>query len=237
MRVVDVKYARFFETVADDFLVGYLRDPMISPIVTAGLDTLAVRIPDHPRTLDLLRVFGGPVAAPAANPAGQISPTPAAHVAESFAGGISAVLDTGPTTIGLESTILDVTRGPVLLRHGGIPKETLESFLGHPIEEATTGEAIRAPGQLQSHYAPNARVQLNQTLPSPRAVLIGFGEIKGDLTLSAKGDLVEAAAQLFALLRKADTMGKAAIHIAPIPNDGIGRAINDRLTRAAAPKA
>lgn len=212
-------------------------DAGLSPLVTAGLDSVAIRIPSHPLAVDLLRAFGGPLAAPSANPSGRVSPTRAAHVIEGLSGRIDAVLDGGPCAVGVESTILGLVDAPVLLRQGGVPQEALESLLG-PL--ASDGNAAKpsAPGQLLSHYAPRAAVRLNAETAEPGEVRIGFGPGVAVLNLSHKGDLVEAAANLFHILRLADELAGAGktLAIAPIPEQGLGRAINDRLRRAAAPR-
>jgi L-threonylcarbamoyladenylate synthase len=208
----------------------------ISPLVTAGLDTVALRVPAHPVAQALLRAFGGPLAAPSANPSGRVSPTEASHVLEGLSGRIAAVVDGGPCSVGLESTILGLAGDPILLRPGGVPLEALEALLG-PV--ATGGDAAKpsAPGQLLSHYAPVAPVRLNVTVPEPGLLLVGFGSVSGDLSLSPSGDLVEAAAGLFRILREADQMAEGrSLGFAPIPETGLGLAINDRLRRAAAPR-
>lgn len=220
-------------------LVLPLRDGAgLSPLVTAGLATVAVRIPAHPLARRLLQAFGGPVAAPSANPSGRVSPTRAEHVLEGLSGRIAAVLDGGPCAVGLESTIVATDPAPTLLRPGGVPVEAMEALLGQPF--ATGGDAHRpsAPGQLASHYAPEAGVRLNATAAEPGEVLVGFGPVKGALTLSDTGDLVEAAARLFDLLRQADRLAgpHGRIAFAPVPEAGLGLAINDRLRRAAAPR-
>ncbi|QUS35883.1 L-threonylcarbamoyladenylate synthase [Falsirhodobacter algicola] len=211
-------------------------DAGLSPLVTAGLDSVAVRVPGHPVTRALLRAFGGPLAGPSANPSGRISPTRAAHVMDGLAGRIEAVLDGGPCAVGVESTILGLVDAPVLLRPGGIPQEALEAILG-PL--ATGGDAAKpsAPGQLLSHYAPRGRVRL-EARAAAGEVGIGFGPGPEALNLSPSGDLVEAAANLFHLLRAADDLAGegGTIAIAPVPQTGLGRAINDRLRRAAAPR-
>ena len=212
----------------------------LSPLVTAGLDTVAIRLPAHPAMRAVLAAFGGPLAAPSANPSGRISPTSAAHVLAGLDGRIAAVLDGGPCGVGLESTILAPTdTGTRLLREGGLPRETIEALTG-PLTADTTPGKVQAPGQLSSHYAPRAPVVLNSPLDDPAAIRVGFGPGEADLTLSASADLTEAAANLFRILHEADALATArnapAIHIAPIPDRGLGRAINDRLTRAAAPR-
>lgn len=221
-------------------LVLPLRDGAgLSPLVTAGLPTVAVRVPAHPLARALLAAFGGPVAAPSANPSGRVSPTRAGHVLAGLSGRIAAVLDGGPCEVGLESTILGLDgAAPRLLRPGGLPVEALEAALGQAI--ATGGDAAKptAPGQLASHYAPAAALRLNARGAETGEILVGFGPVKGDLTLSDSGDLVEAAATLFHALREADTLAGPGgrIAFAPVPETGLGRAINDRLRRAAAPR-
>jgi len=206
----------------------------LSDLVSAGLPSVALRVPADLLAQALLRQTGRPLAAPSANPSGQISPTTAAHVRAGLEGKIAAILDGGACTVGLESTI--VGGDPVrLMRAGGLPAEDIEARLGHPLPEDTTPGKIQAPGQLSSHYAPDAPVTLNITAPQIGRTLIGFGDVSSDLTLSASGDLIEAASQLFGALHTADALG-LPIDVAPIPNVGLGRAINDRLTRAAAPR-
>ncbi len=215
-------------------------DAGISPLATAGLETLAVRVPAHPVARALLSAFGGPLAGPSANPSGRISPTRAEHVLAGLSGRIAAVLDGGPCEVGVESTILGFDGPPRLLRAGGVPLEALEAALGHPIAAQSAGDPQRpnAPGQLGSHYAPAALVRLNAHAAGSGEILVGFGAVKGDLTLSAKGDLIEAAARLFHIMREADDLAGPGGHIAfaPVPEHGLGRAINDRLRRAAAPR-
>ncbi len=210
----------------------------ISPLVTAGLETVAVRVPAHPLAQRLLRAFGGPLAAPSANPSGRVSPTRAEHVLEGLTGRIAAVLDGGHCAVGLESTIVLADPEPLLLRPGGLPVEVVERALSEPL--AAGGDAGKpiSPGQLASHYAPDAAVRLDATEALPGEVLVGFGPVKGPLTLSPTGDLVEAAARLFQTLREADRLAGPVgrIAFAPVPETGLGRAINDRLRRAAAPR-
>jgi L-threonylcarbamoyladenylate synthase len=214
-------------------------DAGISDLVTAGLPTVAVRMPAHPVARALLAAFGGPVAAPSANPSGRISPTRADHVLAGLSGRIAAVIDGGACDVGVESTILGLTDDPVLLRPGGIPSEALEACLGATLETPADRTAQpSAPGQLASHYAPAAPVRLGVTRPEPGEFWIGFGPATpgADLNLSPAGDLVEAAANLFHFLREADTRARGLIAVAPVPDTGLGRAINDRLRRAAAPR-
>jgi L-threonylcarbamoyladenylate synthase len=210
----------------------------ISGLVTAGLPTVAVRVPAHPLAHRVLKAFGGPVAAPSANPSGRVSPTKAGHVLEGLDGRIAAILDGGPCTVGLESTIVVADPAPVLLRPGGISVEALEAMLDRPVGVGHLEGKPVAPGQLASHYAPAAALRLNAVEAENDEVLVGFGTVKGALTLSERGDLVEAAARLFGLLREADRLAgpHGRIAFAPVPETGIGRAINDRLRRAAAPR-
>ncbi|MFV1601286.1 MULTISPECIES: L-threonylcarbamoyladenylate synthase [unclassified Phaeobacter] len=211
-------------------------DHGISPLVTAGLTTLGVRIPAHPAARALLSVLDGPVAAPSANPSGRISPTTAAHVIAGLDGRIAAVVDDGPCGVGVESTIVGLATGtPLLLRPGGLAAEEIEAVLGHPLQQRDVGDPLTAPGQLLSHYAPRASVRLNVTNPAEGELYLGFGKMDCDLNLSASGDLREAAAQLFGHLHQLDANARP-IAVAPIPEIGLGVAINDRLRRAAAPR-
>ncbi|MBO6527322.1 L-threonylcarbamoyladenylate synthase [Erythrobacter sp.] len=202
-------------------------DAGLSAAVTAGLDTLALRMPSHPAMRLLLESTGLPIAAPSANRSGFISPTSPAHVLASLDGRIDAVLDGGECERGLESTIAAVRAdGSVeVLRPGPIALETGRG----------SGERIEAPGQLASHYAPGKPVRLDATQVAPDDFMIGFGAVQGDCTLSARGDLAEAAARLYACLHEGARSDKPRIAIAPIPERGIGIAINDRLRRAATP--
>ena len=216
----------------------------LSPLVTSGLETVALRVPDHPVARGLLAAFGGPLAAPSANPSGRVSPTRAAHVLDGLSGRIEAVVDGGACTVGVESTIVGLNGAARLLRPGGLPAEAIEACLGAPLEagggDVAPPAAPIAPGQLASHYAPDAPVRLNVSDPTPGAFWLGFGPgtEAAALNLSPSGDLVEAAARLFHLLREADrrVAPGQAIAVAPIPDHGLGRAINDRLRRAAAPR-
>jgi L-threonylcarbamoyladenylate synthase len=214
-------------------------DAGLSPLVTAGLGSVAIRVPAHPAARALLRAFDGPLAAPSANPSGRISPTRSDHVVAGLSGRIEAVLDAGPCAVGVESTIIGLVGTPALLRPGGVPQEALETALGMPLCFGGNSETPNAPGQLASHYAPNAGVRLGVTAPEAGEIWIGFGPDCGDaaLSLSPTGDLVEAAAALFHTLRLADEQAvNGRIAFAPIPESGLGRAINDRLRRAAAPR-
>lgn len=211
----------------------------LSPLVTAGLPTVAIRCPAHPVAQALIRAFGGPLAAPSANPSGRVSPTRADHVRQGLDGRIDAIVDGGPCAVGVESTILGLDGAPVLLRPGGVPVEALEAMLG-PIGVGGDAHKPNAPGQLASHYAPEAGVRLGVTAPVAGEVWVGFGPgcDAAALSLSRGGDLVEAAAALFQTLRDADALAGPGgrIAFAPVPETGLGRAINDRLRRAAAPR-
>ncbi|WP_050604014.1 L-threonylcarbamoyladenylate synthase [Ruegeria sp. 6PALISEP08] len=207
----------------------------ISSLVTAGLNTLAVRVPAHPTARALLTAFDGPVAAPSANPSGQISPTTADHVWSGLGGKIAAVLDAGPCGVGLESTIVGLAGEPTLLRPGGIALEQIEQELGAHLHMHQSGDLLTAPGQLQSHYAPDAPVRLNARSRQGDEVLLGFGPGDCDLNLSMNGNLTEAAANLFASLHELNKSGRP-IAVSPVPETGLGAAINDRLRRAAAPR-
>lgn len=216
----------------------------LSPLVTAGLDTVALRLPAHPLARALLKRAAVPLAAPSANPSGRISPTRPEHVLATLGGRIAALLDGGACDVGLESTIIDATGPqPRLLRAGGLATEVIETALGAPLastDAASTGKPS-APGQLESHYAPRGQVRLAATRPRPGETWIGFGpDCPGSdgLNLSPAADLTEAAARLFHLLHRADALAgeSGTIAIAPVPDQGLGRAINDRLRRAAAPR-
>jgi L-threonylcarbamoyladenylate synthase len=199
----------------------------VAGLVTAGLPTVALRMPAHPAMRDLLAAAGVPLAAPSANASGRISPTRADHVLATLGGRIDLIVDAGPTAHGLESTIVAATGGPLrLLRPGPID-------LGL---ELKGGGGVEAPGQLASHYAPAKPLRLEATSAEPDEWLIGFGAVAGDISLSRSGDLVEAAAKLFGMLHEADAQDRQAIAVAPIPHEGLGAAINDRLRRAAAPR-
>ena len=207
----------------------------ISLLVSAGLDTVAVRIPDHPLTLRLINFFGGPVAAPSANPSNYISPTTADHVKTFFSHLLLPILDGGPCQVGIESTIVDIsTENPVLLRKGKICAEEIAECLGMSMSEPMSA-SIKAPGMMKKHYSPQKPLRINVTEPRNDEAFIDFGCPKtahAFYNISEKGCLIEAASNLFRALFDADKSPWGAIAIAPIPNEGIGRAINDRLTRA-----
>jgi L-threonylcarbamoyladenylate synthase len=215
----------------------------VSELATAGLDSIAVRVPDHPIARDLLKAFGRPVVAPSANQSGHVSPTLAEHVRADLAGRIDQIIDGGPASVGIESTIVSFLGPPTLLRPGGLPREAIERVLGHDLAEAepTADETPLAPGMLASHYAPKSLLRLNAVTVEPDEALLAFGAdgpngAAATLNLSASGDLVEAAANLFSHLRALDASGARGIAVAPIPNEDLGEAINDRLARAAAPR-
>ena len=217
-------------------LVLPLRDDhSLASLVTAGLETVALRVPAHATARRLLTAFGGPVAAPSANPSGKISPTTASHVIAGLGEKVAAILDDGPCAVGLESTIVGLFDQPALLRPGGTPAETIERCLGQPLVHPEAGEGVTAPGQLASHYAPGAAVRLNAERAEAGEVFLGFGDMACDVNLSRAGDLTEAAANLFDALHQLDRKGRP-IAVAPVPEDGLGRAINDRLRRAATPR-
>ena len=199
----------------------------IAALVTAGLPTIALRVPAHPAMQGLLRATGKPLAAPSANRSGGISPTRASHVAASLGDRISLIVDGGPSERGIESTIVAATGGPLrLLRRGPVEIDAVEN----------PGDAIEAPGQLASHYAPRKPLRLDAIDAQDGEYLIGFGPVAGDATLSASGDPVEAAARLFDLLHHADAAPQERIAVAPVPGDGLAAALRDRLKRAAAPR-
>ncbi len=212
-------------------------DAPIASLVTAGLPTVAVRMPAHPAMQGLLAATGLPLAAPSANASGSISPTRADHVRRSLGGRIPMILDGGATGVGIESTIVGFDGDALcLLRPGPVTLDMLAEASGLPVRLPTANAAISAPGQLASHYAPAKPVRLDATEARDGEWLIGFGPVAGNATLSATGDLEEAAARLFDLLHDADSASGAAIAVAPIPDTGLGAAINDRLGRAAAPR-
>ncbi|HEV2561607.1 MAG TPA: L-threonylcarbamoyladenylate synthase [Rhizomicrobium sp.] len=213
-------------------------DAKLSLLASAGLDTIALRVPANAIARKLLAAAERPIAAPSANRSGQVSPTTAAHVADGLQERVDFILDGGPAKLGIESTIIGFENGkPVLLRPGAIPREAIEEIAGPLAKHA--GDAISAPGQLESHYAPHARVRLNAVDVKPGEALLAFGPdvptgAKKTRNLSPFGDLTEAAANLFAMLRELDAMGASSIAVMPVPEHGLGEAINDRLMRAAA---
>lgn len=215
----------------------------ISLLVSAGLETICLRVPANPLAQRLLENFEGPIAAPSANLSGNVSPTTADHVRSELGSKVATILDGGPCKVGLESTIVgfDGPR-PLLMRPGGVSREALEEVLGEPLEDAVDPEKPHSPGQLLSHYAPNAPVRLNAKDLRPGEVLLAFGSppLEGAsamLNLSESGDLTEAAANLFSALRRLDEFSSSGIAVMQIPALGLGEAINDRLRKAAAPRS
>ncbi len=226
-----------------------LRKCRVAELATAGLDTIAVRVPNHPVARDVLAAFGKPVVAPSANRSGHVSPTRAEHVKADLAGRIDLIIDGGATPVGVESTIVACLGEPALLRPGGVTRAALERTLRHtlayiPPAISSADDTPLAPGMLASHYAPHTRLRLNAHYVEPGEVLLGFGptppegakRAKKVLNLSPRGDLIEAAANLFSHLRVLDAAGGSTIAVMPIPAAGLGEAINDRLARAAAPR-
>ncbi|HEX3954050.1 MAG TPA: L-threonylcarbamoyladenylate synthase [Stellaceae bacterium] len=218
-------------------------DSGVSLLVSAGLDALAVRVPAHPLAQQLLYCARRPIAAPSANRSGRVSPTTAQHVGADLGDGVAMILDGGPCHVGVESTVLDLTSArPALLRPGGVALEDLERVLGRvDVAAAPDRHAPRSPGQLSSHYAPALPVRLDATSARAGEALLAFGAetlpgFAEMLNLSPRGDLAEAAANLFAMLRRLDRLEFSGIAVMPIPEEGLGRAINDRLRRAAAPR-
>jgi L-threonylcarbamoyladenylate synthase len=221
-------------------------DCPVAELATAGLDTIAIRVPAHPVAQEILRAFGGPVVAPSANLSGHVSPTTAAHVQSDLAGRIDLIVDGGPVEVGVESTIVGCFDEPMLLRPGGLPRGEIERVLGRALRQPPqdadneSGQPL-APGMLASHYAPHTRVRLNAGSIEPGEALLAFGSdalpgvdaAAAVMNLSARGDLAEAAANLFGYLRALDARGARAIAVMPVPHHGLGEAINDRLRRAA----
>lgn len=208
----------------------------LAPAVTAGLPTVALRCPAHPAMRALIEAAEVPLAAPSANRSGGVSPTSAAHVAASLGGKVDLILDGGHCEAGIESTIVALRAGGgwTILRPGPIAEGAISAILGCDSDVTPSDGAIEAPGQLTSHYAPGKPVRLNAVSAAADEFHIGFGAVAGDETLSAAGDLAEAAAQLYAILHRAAAAAAPRIAVAPVPDEGIGTAINDRLRRAAA---
>ena len=221
----------------------------VADLATAGLDTVAIRVPAHPLARKILRAFGGPVVAPSANLSGHVSPTNAEHVQADLQGRIDLIVDGGAVAVGVESTIVGSFDAPMLLRPGGLPRDAIERVLGRALvqpprdADADTSQPL-APGMLASHYAPRTPVRLNAVSVEPGEALLAFGSghIPGvnpatvTMNLSARGDLNEAATNLFGYLRALDARGARAIAVMPVPHHGLGEAINDRLRRAAVPQ-
>lgn len=241
---LSLKLAEAFWPGPLTLVLPLLAESPIHPLATAGLDTVGVRVPEG-FAAELIAAFGRPLAAPSANISGRISPTTARHVADDLGDRIELVLDGGSALVGVESTIVKIEGERVrLLRPGGLSVDDIEACLGVRVERASGAEAIEAPGMLASHYAPRAGVVLNVEEVHDGEVLVNFGgqRIAGSenalavFDLSPSGDLREAAANLFATMKEADRLGAATLAFAPIPQHNLGEAINDRLSRAAAPR-
>jgi L-threonylcarbamoyladenylate synthase len=244
------QFDRVAEALAAAFWPGPLTlvlprrtDCSIAELALAGLDSVAVRVPAHPVAQTLLAEFDGPVVAPSANRSGHVSPTSAAHVLADLRGRIDLVIDAGPCAVGVESTIVACLGAPSLLRPGGLARDAIERALGQPLAEAPAGDSKPiAPGMLASHYAPKTKLRLDADAVHAGEALLAFGasppsaQAAATLNLSPRGDLVEAAANLFSHLRALDASGAKAIAVMRVPHQGLGEAINDRLARAAAPR-
>ena len=218
----------------------------VAELATAGLETIAIRVPAHAVARAILKAFGRPVVAPSANLSGHVSPTLAAHVESDLSGRIDLIVDGGPVDVGVESTVVGCFEAPILLRPGGLPREEIERVLGRPLAQlpedakSETAQPL-APGMLTSHYAPRTKVRLHATRIEPGEALLAFGspalpgasDAAAVMNLSARRDLVEAASNLFGYLRALDATNARAIAVMEIPNEGLGDAINDRLRRAA----
>jgi L-threonylcarbamoyladenylate synthase len=221
------------------------QDCAVAELATAGLDTIAIRVPSHPLARAILAAFGKPVVAPSANISGHVSPTTAAHVQGDLDGKIDLIVDGGPVEVGVESTIVGCFEAPMLLRPGGLPRESIERVLGRALVQAprdadSESSQPLAPGMLASHYAPRTRVRLNAATIAPGEALLAFGpplagaeHAAAVMNLSTRADLNEAAANLFGYLRALDAKAAQGIAVMPIPDHGLGEAINDRLRRAA----
>ncbi len=244
-----VEFSDIAARLADRFWPGALSlilprraDCPVSLLAGAGLDTLALRVPDHDIARALLTASGCPIAAPSANRSGEVSPTRAGHVADSLGGKVDLILDGGPCRLGVESTVLDLTRKiPAILRPGGVAREELEHAIG-PVEDSLqTSSQLSSPGMLASHYAPRLPFRTGATEIHEGEALLSFGRhamtgFTEERNLSLHGDLTEAAANLFAMMRALDRSEFTGIAAMAVPEEGLGRAINDRLKRAAAPR-
>jgi L-threonylcarbamoyladenylate synthase len=220
----------------------------VAELATAGLDSIAVRVPSHEVARDIIRKLGRPVVAPSANRSGHVSPTTAQHVLDDLGGRIDLIIDGGPTHVGVESTIVALLDRPLLLRPGGVPRDAVRNALEAELEDVPVSgmdpEVLIAPGMMASHYAPRSKLRLNATSVNAGEAVLAFGpnlppgseRAVSVLNLSPAGDLVEAAANLFSDLRTLDAAEATAIAVMKVPMEGLGEAINDRLARAAAPK-
>jgi len=253
--VADVTAARRcgrFDSAAEQLAAAFWPGPLtlvlskqadcgVAHLALAGLDSVAVRVPAHPVALALLAAFKEPVVAPSANRSGHVSPTSAVHVLADLRGRIELVLDGGNCPIGVESTVVACVGAPRLLRPGGLPRDEIERVIGRALDIAPTADEKRlAPGMLSSHYAPKARLRLNASEAEPGEALLAFGAAPASdaltLNLSPRGDLIEAATNLFSHLRALDASGAKTVAVMRVPRKGLGEAINDRLARAAAPR-
>jgi len=237
------KWSSEAQKVADKFWPGpltmvlpLLPNNQISSLALAGLQTVAVRMPDHSVAQSILQLANTPIAAPSANPSGAVSATKAEHVISRLNGKIEGIISGYSSKIGLESTIISFLPEPSILRFGAIDETDISELLGLDLKKKRKDEKISAPGQLSSHYAPKGSIRLNSKVFKKNEVSLGFGEVLCDLNLSREANLAEAAANLFDCLHRLDEMGAEKIAVSPIPEEGIGIAINDRLRRAAAPK-
>ncbi|MEX0807117.1 MAG: L-threonylcarbamoyladenylate synthase [Dongiaceae bacterium] len=241
-----VSMNRVAERLADAFWPGPLtlvlprrRNASVSLLASAGLETLAIRMPAHPIALDLIRLSGRPLAAPSANPSGRLTPTEATHVAASLGDRIDLILDGGPCAIGIESTVLDLSEAtPRILRQGGLPQNNIEALVGEMASGSDIGP-IRSPGMTAGHYAPSIGLRMDATSVEAAEALLAFGAkpLPGaatTLNLSVNSDLIEAAANFFSMLHRLDDRRYSRIAVMPVPETGLGGAINDRLRRAAA---
>ena len=231
------------QTVAEKFWPGpltmvlpILPNGKIASLALAGLQTVAVRIPAHSIAQSILKLANTPIAAPSANPSGSVSATKAEHVISKLNGKIAGIVSGGSSEIGLESTIISFLPDPRILRFGAIDEADISEILSLDLKKKALDGEISAPGQLSSHYAPKGSIRLNSKVFKNKEVSLGFGKVICDLNLSRTENLIEAAANLFDCLHKLDEMGAEKIAVSPIPEEGIGIAINDRLKRAAAPK-
>jgi len=237
------KWSSEAQKVADKFWPGpltmvlpLLPNNQISSLALAGLQTVAVRMPNHSVAQSILQLANTPIAAPSANPSGAVSATKAEHVISRLNGKIEGIISGYSSKIGLESTIISFLPEPSILRFGAIDETDISELLGLDLKKKRKDEKISAPGQLSSHYAPKGSIRLNSKVFKKNEVSLGFGEILCDLNLSREANLAEAASNLFDYLHRLDEMGAEKIAVSPIPEAGIGIAINDRLRRAAAPK-
>jgi len=250
--IADAQHVGGFTAAADRLAAVFWPGPLtlvlakrpdcnVADLALAGLDSVALRVPAHPVARALLKAFGGPLVAPSANRSGHVSPTSASHVLADLRGRIDLIIDAGPCTVGVESTIVSCVEQPALLRPGGIPREAIEKVLGSALAIApVTDDTPLAPGMLMSHYAPKAVLRLDADGAGPGEALLAFGPVPAfsgtALNLSPRGDLIEAAANLFSHLRALDASGANRIAVMKIPHNGLGEAVNDRLKRAAAPR-